>query len=125
MGAFLTLPNAEGVNVADAVGGGATIVTDLTRHQHFQTFGYPGEIEAHAGLQLALHRRRPALQPLPRPADPGHPLPLGARRQRRRLADRRRHRDQRLNTYLHLDNKSPTFGPYFSAKPSASSTTGL
>jgi hypothetical protein len=43
MGAFLTLPNSEGVNVADAVGGGATIVTDLTRHQTFQTFGYPGE----------------------------------------------------------------------------------
>ncbi len=43
LGAFLTLPNADGANVADAVGGGATIVTDLSRHQSFQTFGYPGE----------------------------------------------------------------------------------
>src|SRR4029077_19416158 len=40
---IVTAPNAEGVNVADAVGGGATIATDLNRHQEFQTFGYPGE----------------------------------------------------------------------------------
>src|SRR5262249_44772367 len=43
MGAFLTRPNAEGVDVADAVGGGATVATDLSRRQQFQTFGYPGE----------------------------------------------------------------------------------
>jgi V8-like Glu-specific endopeptidase len=42
MGAILTAPNAEGVNVADAVGGGAAIATDLSRRQDFQTFGYPG-----------------------------------------------------------------------------------
>jgi len=42
MGAILTAPNAEGVNVADAVGGGARIATDLSRKQDFQTFGYPG-----------------------------------------------------------------------------------
>src|SRR4029077_10274751 len=41
--AFFTLPNSEGLNLADAVGGGATIVTNLSRHQTFQTFGYPGE----------------------------------------------------------------------------------
>jgi V8-like Glu-specific endopeptidase len=43
IGAVVTSPNAEGVNVADAVGGGATIATDLSRRQQFQTFGYPGE----------------------------------------------------------------------------------
>ncbi|HSR94667.1 MAG TPA: hypothetical protein VLK56_07350 [Solirubrobacterales bacterium] len=43
IGAIVTAPNAEGVNVADAVGGGATIATDLSRRQEFQTFGYPGE----------------------------------------------------------------------------------
>jgi V8-like Glu-specific endopeptidase len=42
VGAILTSPNAEGVNVADAVGG-ATIATDLSRRQQFQTFGYPGK----------------------------------------------------------------------------------
>ncbi len=43
MGAIVTTPNAEGVNVADAVGGGASIATDLSRRQEFQTFGYPGK----------------------------------------------------------------------------------
>jgi V8-like Glu-specific endopeptidase len=43
IGAIVTAPNAEGVNVADAVGGGAAIATDLSRRQDFQTFGYPGE----------------------------------------------------------------------------------
>lgn len=44
LGAFLTNPNAAGQNVAEAVGGGATIVVDQDRHQQFQTFGYPGKI---------------------------------------------------------------------------------
>jgi hypothetical protein len=44
IGAFLTDPNANGQNVADAVGGGATIVTDQDRQQQFQTFGYPGKV---------------------------------------------------------------------------------
>ncbi len=95
LGAFLTRPNAEGVNVADAVGGGATIVTDLSRNQEFQTFGYPGESDAHAELPLPIHRRRHPQLPAPRPADPGDRVPLGAGGQRRRLADRRRHPDQR------------------------------
>lgn len=42
IGAIVVQPNAEGVNVADAVGGGAEIATDLSRRQEFQTFGYPG-----------------------------------------------------------------------------------
>jgi V8-like Glu-specific endopeptidase len=42
VGAILTSPNAEGLNVADVVGG-ATIVTDVSRRQQFQTFGYPGK----------------------------------------------------------------------------------
>jgi V8-like Glu-specific endopeptidase len=42
IGAIVVGPNAEGIDVADAVGGGATIVTDLSRRQEFQTYGYPG-----------------------------------------------------------------------------------
>jgi V8-like Glu-specific endopeptidase len=49
VGAVVTEPNAEGVNVADAVGGGAAIATDLSRQQDFQTFGYPGESRAMQG----------------------------------------------------------------------------
>jgi len=43
VGAVLTTPNAEGVRVADAVGGGAAIALDRSRHEQFQTFGYPGK----------------------------------------------------------------------------------
>jgi hypothetical protein len=43
VGAILTTPDAGGANVADAVGGGATILTDRTRQQEFRTFGYPGK----------------------------------------------------------------------------------
>lgn len=51
VGAILTAPNAEGVNLADAVGGGAAIVTDISRRQDFQTFGYPGESRAMQGCE--------------------------------------------------------------------------
>ncbi len=44
VGAVVVGPNAEGIHVADAVGGGAAIATDLSRRQDFQTFGYPGEV---------------------------------------------------------------------------------
>src|SRR6266516_5429570 len=46
VGAFLTFPNSAGQNVADAVGGGTTIITDQTRVQDFKTFGYPGTVRA-------------------------------------------------------------------------------
>jgi hypothetical protein len=42
VGAILVDPNAEGVNVADAVGGGAAIALDRSRQEEFETFGYPG-----------------------------------------------------------------------------------
>lgn len=41
VGAILTSPNAEGLNVADAVGGGVAIAFDRSRRQLFQTFGFP------------------------------------------------------------------------------------
>jgi V8-like Glu-specific endopeptidase len=44
VGAILTQPNEAGLNVADAVGGGATIGLDLSPKQNFQTFGYPGKV---------------------------------------------------------------------------------
>jgi V8-like Glu-specific endopeptidase len=49
VGAIVTRPNAEGVNVADAVGGGAAIAIDLSRRQEFETFGYPGKSNALQG----------------------------------------------------------------------------
>ncbi len=51
VGAILTRPNAEGVNLADAVGGGATILIDRGRRQEFQTFGYPGKSTVMQGCE--------------------------------------------------------------------------
>jgi V8-like Glu-specific endopeptidase len=42
MAAVLTDPNASGLNVADAVGGGIPIATDRARDQEYQVLGYPG-----------------------------------------------------------------------------------
>lgn len=44
VGAFLVSRNAAGENLADAVGGGASIALNVTRRQQFQTFGYPGRV---------------------------------------------------------------------------------
>jgi len=43
VGAIVVKPNAEGIDVADAVGGGAAIALDAGRHQEFETYGYPGK----------------------------------------------------------------------------------
>jgi hypothetical protein len=116
MGAFLTLPNSEGVNVADAVGGGATIVTDLTRHQTFQTFGYPGESKYMQGCTSPYLGDDLLSTPLPGP-------PTMAIRCRWApgasgggwLIDGGTEIDG-INTYLHIDDRSGrTYGPYFSA----------
>jgi len=50
VGAILVAPNAEGVNVADAVGG-ATILIDQPRRQSFQSFGYPRKARALQGCE--------------------------------------------------------------------------
>ena len=51
VGAILTTPNAAGANVADAVGGGAAIALDRSRHEEFQTFGYPGKTRFMQGCE--------------------------------------------------------------------------
>jgi V8-like Glu-specific endopeptidase len=125
MGAFLTLPNSEGLNVADAVGGGATIVTDLTRHQTFQTYGYPGEtkfmqkcVSPYIGDDLLSN-------PFPGPPTLGircHWAP-GASGGGWLIGDGSQING--VNTYLHLNNKSRTFGPYFSAETVGKLVKGL
>ena len=125
LGAFLTLPNAEGVNVADAVGGGATIVTDLTRHQTFQTFGYPGETKYLQGCQSPYIGDDPLSNPLPGPPTLGircHWAP-GASGGGWLIGDGTQING--INTYLHLDNRSHTFGPYFSKETVGKLVRGL
>ncbi len=125
MGAFLTLPNSEGVNVADAVGGGATIVTDLTRHQTFQTFGYPGQTKYMQRCSSPYIGDDLLSNPFPGPPTLGircHWAP-GASGGGWLIGDGTQING--VNTYLHLDNKSHTFGPYFSTETVGKLVRGL
>jgi hypothetical protein len=125
MGAFLTKPNAEGLNVADAVGGGATIVTDLTRQQEFQTFGYPGEIKRMQGCQSPYIGDDALTYPFPGPPTLGircHWAP-GASGGGWLIAEGTQING--VNSYLHLDNKSHTYGPYFSKETVGKLVKGL
>jgi hypothetical protein len=113
------------VALADAVGGGATIVTDLGRRQRFETFAYPGGTErmrtcvsgsageglATAGLKgpntVAIHCSWP-------PGSSGGGW----------LIDGGQEIDG-LNSYIQIDEKQRTFGPYFSASTVGRLVAGL
>jgi hypothetical protein len=125
IGAFLALPNAAGVNVADAVGGGAAIVTGLSRHQTFRSFGYPG------GTRFMQQCTSPYVgddllsNPFPGPPTMGircHWAP-GASGGGWLIGDGTEING--VNTYLLLDNTSHTFGPYFSAENVGKLVEGL
>lgn len=125
MGAFLTLPNSEGVEVADAVGGGAAIVTDLTRHQTFQTFGYPGETKRMQGCTSPYIGDDLLSNPFPGPPTLGIRCRWapGASGGGWLIGEGREING--INTYLHLGNRSRTFGPYFSRETVGKLTKGL
>jgi hypothetical protein len=125
MGAFLTHPNAEGLNVADAVGGGATIVTDLSRQQQFQTFGYPGETKRMQGCTSPYIGDDALTYRFPGPPTMGircHWTP-GASGGGWLIAEGTQ--IDGINSYLHLDNKSRTYGPYFSQETVGKLVRGL
>jgi hypothetical protein len=115
LGAFLTEPNSEGAALDDAVGGGATIVTDLGHRQRFETFGYPGGTERMRTCVSGYAGQDPVTFGLPGPstvaihcrwapgASGGGWLIDGG------------HEIDGINTYLRVDEKQRTFGPYFSA----------
>jgi V8-like Glu-specific endopeptidase len=114
MGAFLTEPNAEGVNVADAVGGGAKILMDRSRHQTFQTFGYPGERRYLQTCSSPYNGEDSRTLTLPGPPT------LGIRCRWAQGASgggwliRNGTAIDGINTYLLAGSRNVTFGPYFS-----------
>jgi V8-like Glu-specific endopeptidase len=125
LGAFRVFPNEEGVNVADAVGGGATIVIDQDRQQKFQTFGYPGESTRMQSCQSPyvgddLPTNRFAGPPTmgirchwaPGASGGGWLIGEGAE-------------INGVNTYLHTDDTSKTYGPYFNFETVGKLTAGL
>jgi hypothetical protein len=66
----LTEPNAEGTLLADAVGG-AAIATDRSRHQRFETFGYPGGTERMRTCVSGFAGEDPVTATLPGPSTIG------------------------------------------------------
>ncbi len=113
MGAFLTYPNSEGVNVADAVGGGATIVLDQSRHQTFKTFGYPGKKTRMEGCESPYVGDDASTYPFPGPPTMAVKCRWapGASGGGWLIGDGTQVNG--INTYLLLNDKSRTFGPYF------------
>jgi V8-like Glu-specific endopeptidase len=125
LGAFRVFPNDAGVNVADAVGGGATIVTDQDRHQKFQTFGYPGESTRMQGCQSPYIGDDALTYTFAGPPTMGircHWAP-GASGGGWLIADGTQING--VNTYLHTDDTSRTYGPYFNFETVGKLTAGL
>ncbi|HEY2717939.1 MAG TPA: hypothetical protein VGI73_17140 [Solirubrobacterales bacterium] len=116
VGAFLTYPNSEGVNVADAVGGGATIALDQTRHQVFRTFGYPGKKNRMEGCESPYVGDDASTYPFPGPPTLAVECRWapGASGGGWLIGDGTQING--INTYLLLNDKSRTFGPYFTGE---------
>lgn len=125
LGAFLALPNARGENVADAVGGGATIVTDVSRHQVFRSFGYPGKMKRMQSCASPYVGDDLLSNPFPGPPTLGircHWAP-GASGGGWLIGDGTQING--LSAYLHLKKKSHTYGPYFSTETVGKLVRGL
>jgi hypothetical protein len=125
LGAFLVEPNAEGVGLEDALGGGARIVTNLGHKQRFEAFGYPGGTERMRTCTSGYAGQDPVTITLPGPPTVGircHWAPGASGGAW--LIDGGTEING-LTTYLRTDEKSLTFGPYFSATTVGRLVAGL
>jgi hypothetical protein len=125
VGAFLTVPNAQGVNVADAVGGGATIALDQPRNQRYASFGYPGNVRRMQGCNSSYTGDDRLSFSFPGPPTFGigcHWAPGASGGGW--LIENGTEIDG-LNSYLRLDDPSRTYGPYFSQENVGKLVAGL
>ncbi len=125
VGAFLTQPNNRGINVADAVGGGAAIALDLPRNQRFASFGYPGNVKRMQDCNSAYVGDDRLSFPLPGPPTLGIGCQWapGASGGAWLIADGTQING--LNSYQHIDNRSRTYSPYFSQETVGKLVEGL
>lgn len=125
LGAFLVAPNAEGMALGEAVGGGARIVTDLGHAQRFETFGYPGVTERMRLCVSGSAGQDPVTFGLSGPSTVGvhcHWTPGASGGGW--LIDGGQEIDG-LNSYVEISGKRRTFGPYFSASTVGRLVAGL
>lgn len=125
VGALVVSPNAEGVNVADAVGGGVAIATDLSRKQDFQTFGYPGQTRWMQSCESPYVGDDALTYPIPGPptiAIGCHWIPGASGGGW--LIDEGTMIDG-LTSYGKQGDRQHTFGPYFSKRNVGRLTAGL
>jgi hypothetical protein len=125
LGAFLVAPNAEGVPLAEAVGGGARIVTDLAHAQRFETFGYPGVTERMRLCVSGSAGQDPVTFGLAGPSTVGvHCRWAPGASGGGWLIDGGQEIDG-LNAYVEISARHRTFGPYFSASTVGRLVAGL
>ena len=111
--------------MADAVGGGAEVALGLTRKQRFYSFGYPGERKRMQGCNSPYVGDDRLSYPLPGPPTLGircHWAP-GASGGGWLIGDGTQING--LNSYLHLNDRSRTYGPYFTGATVGSLVKGL
>jgi hypothetical protein len=125
VGAFLTAPNNQGVNVADAVGGGAAIALDLPRNQRFESFGYPGNVRRMQGCNSTYRGDDRASYPFPGPPTLGIGCHWAPGASGGGWLIEGGTQINGLNSYLYLGDRSRTYGPYFSPETVGKLVAGL
>jgi V8-like Glu-specific endopeptidase len=126
MAAVLTDPNASGLNVADAVGGGIPIATDRARDQEYQVLGYPGAKRKRMQQCEAPFSGDDRLTfPLGGPPSIGVGCYMGEGASGGPWLINGGTEVGGMTTYGHLKNFSNTFGPYFSKRTAGALIRGL
>jgi hypothetical protein len=125
LGAFLVGPNAEGVGLEDALGGGARIVTDLGHQQRFESFGYPGGTERMRNCVSGYAGQDPATITLPGPPTVGIRCRWAPGASGGGWLIEGGQEIDGITTYLRTDEKALSFGPYFSAATVGRLVAGL
>jgi hypothetical protein len=114
VGAFLAYPNNRGMNVADAVGGGAAIALNLSRRQRFASFGYPGNVKRLQGCSSSYIGDDRLSFPLPGPPTMGIGCQWAPGASGGGWLINEGTEINGLNSYQHIGNPSRTYSPYFS-----------
>jgi hypothetical protein len=125
LGAFLVAPNAEGVALEDALGGAATIVTDLPHQQRFESFGYPGGTERMRNCVSGYAGQDPATITLPGPPTVGIRCRWAPGASGGAWLIEGGTEIDGITTYLRTSEKALSFGPYFSATTVGTLVAGL